>query len=90
MDSEAQIIQQRENPLFNRKEIKIIIQANSNPSFVDAENIVSRLFKSPSENIKILKIDGKFGRDSFLITSNIYKSKENKDKIERKPKEKKK
>jgi ribosomal protein S24E len=88
MASETKIIQQKENPLFHRTEVKVIIKADLNPSFADAEKIISELFKSPSENIKILGIEGKFGRDTFLITSNVYKSKEEKEKTERKPKKK--
>ena len=90
MDSETQIIQQKENPLFDRKEVKVSIKSSSNPSFTEAEKVISDLFKSSPENIKILGIDGKFGRDHFIISSNIYQTKEDKDKIERKPKEKKK
>jgi ribosomal protein S24E len=89
MASDIQIFRQKENPLFQRKEVKIIAKSQSNPSFADAEKIVSETFKTNPENIKILGIDGKFGRDTFMITSNIYKTQEDKDKIEKKPKKKK-
>jgi ribosomal protein S24E len=89
MDSDIKIIQQKENPLFQRKEVKVVVKADSNPSFSDAEKIISDNFKTSPESIKILGIDGKFGRDTFLITSNIYKSPEDKNKIEKKPKKKK-
>jgi ribosomal protein S24E len=89
MDSNVKIIQQKENPLFQRQEVKIIVKANSNPSFSDAEKIISETFKTTPENIKILGINGKFGRDSFLITSNVYKTQEDKNKTEKKPKKKK-
>jgi ribosomal protein S24E len=84
------VVQEKENPLFGRKEVSFIVESDSNPGIADAEKIVSEKFSSPIETIKIKSIKGKFGRRTFLISSNIYKSEEDKNKIEPKPKEKKK
>ena len=82
------ILKQRENPLFNRKEVEIIIEANITPKMSEAEALVAKEFSSHADNIKIRKIKGRFGSKNFIITAKIYNSKEDKDKIE--PKEKKK
>jgi len=78
----------KENHLFNRKEVKVTIEEKITPSNSKVEEFLSREFSLPSENIKIIKIAGKFGSDRFIITANIYHSKEDREKTE--PKEKKK
>ena len=82
------ILKQRENPLFNRKEVEIIIEASIAPKMSEAEALIAKEFSSHADNIKIKKIKGRFGSKNFIITAKIYNSKEDKDKIE--PKEKKK
>lgn len=86
----SKILEQKENHLFKRKEIKIIVESPISPSIKDAEKIVSEKFSGNEESIKIKKVGGKFGRNTFLISANIYQSKEDKEKTEKKPKEKKK
>jgi ribosomal protein S24E len=83
------IVQEKENPLFSRKEVRIIVNSETNPSFIEAEKLISEKYSSNPENIKIDGIKGKFGRHTFLITSSIYKSVQDKEKNEPKPKKKK-
>ena len=80
------IISEIENPLFNRKEIEGEIHSEVTPSREEVTKIISEKFSAPSETIKIRTIKGKFGQKVFLIVANIYKSKEDKDKIENKKK----
>jgi ribosomal protein S24E len=82
------ILKQRENPLFNRKEIEINIETNIAPKTSEAEAFIAKEFSSSAENIKVKKIKGRFGSNNFIITANIYYSKEDKDKIEKSKKEK--
>jgi ribosomal protein S24E len=84
----SEVIKEKENPLFHRKEIEVIVEADVSPRYSEAEDFLSKQFSAPIENIKIKRIMGKFGSHKFRITANIYTSKEIKDKIE--PKEKKK
>lgn len=84
---EFKILEERKNPLFNRREISVEVEANITPNKKETEKLISEKFSIPIENIKIKKISGKFGSRNFTITANIYASKEEKDKIE--PKEKK-
>lgn len=85
----VKIIQEKENPLFSRKEVQIIVNSDTSPSFVEAEKLLSEKYASGSEKIKIKGIKGKFGRHTFLITSSIYKTAQDKEKNEPKPKKKK-
>ncbi len=84
------ILKQRENPLFNRKEIEVSIEANVAPKMQETEEFIAKEFSTNHENVKVKKIKGRFGSTNFTITANIYHSKEDKDKIEPKSKKEKK
>jgi len=87
---ESRILEQKENKFFNRKEVKIILEAGKNPGFEDAATAVAEQLKADKENIFVKKIKGKFGRDTFLISAEIYKNKEDRDKQAEKFKKKEK
>jgi len=76
------ILNEKENPLFSRKEIQVSVEAEITPSHLNVEKLISEKFSIPVEKIKIKKISGKFGSKTFIITANIYSSKEDKNKIE--------
>lgn len=82
------IIENKENNLLNRREVKIILEADKNPAFPEMIKLVSENFKAEEDLIEIKEIKGKFGRSTFLISAFIYKTKEDKAKLEKK-KEKK-
>lgn len=81
------IIEDKDNKILNRKEVKLIVEAGKNPSMEEAIEKVAIQFKSEKENIVIKQIKGKFGRDTFLISAFIYRSKEDKEKTEPKKKQ---
>ena len=83
------IIEDKNNELLKRKEVKIITESKTSPSIGEAVNLVSKEFKTQEDNIVIRNVKGKFGRKTFLISAFVYGSKEAKEKIERKPKKKK-
>ncbi len=83
---EFKITEEKENALFNRKEIKGFIDSEVVPSRIETSKILSEKFKVPWENIKIKKIVGKFGSKTFSVEANIYSSKQDKDSIELKKK----
>ncbi len=87
--TEIKIIEDEQNPLLERRRIKIIIEAEKNPTIQEATKKVAEQFKTAEENIAIKQVKGKFGRNTFLISANVYNNKENKEKIEPKPKKKK-
>jgi len=83
---ELKIINETENPLFNRKEIQLSLKADTTPSREEVVKIISEKFSIPAGNIKIKKISGKFGSKVFTVIANLYASEEKKDKIESKKK----
>lgn len=85
-----QIIEQKDNQLFNRKEVKVLVESASSPSKLDAEKSIADHFKSEQSNIVINNVKGKFGCKTFLINANIYNSLEDKENFEPKKKVKKK
>lgn len=84
------ILKDFKNDLLNRREIDTIIQAEKTPSYAEISKKLSDHFKSQEENIVINRVKGAFGSRNFSVLASIYESKEAKDKIEPKPKEKKK
>ena len=76
------IINEQENPLFNRREIQISVDAEVTPNHKDVKKLICEKFSTQPENIKIKKISGKFGSKNFTISVNIYSSKENRDDVE--------
>lgn len=80
------ILNEKENPIFKRKEVEVKIELNISPKMQEAEELIAKKFSATAENIKIKKIKGKFGSSNFIITANIYSSREEKEKTEPKSK----
>jgi len=80
------ILEERENPLFARREIKFNVEAEVTPSHVEVEKLISEKFSASSETMKIRGIHGRFGSRIFTISVNIYNSREDRDKTEPKSK----
>jgi len=85
-----EILEDRENPLFKRKLVKLIVESKITPSKIESMKIISDKFKVDESKIVIDKVQGKFGRNTFLVEAKIYNSLEDKETIEPKVKEKKK
>ncbi|OGJ21195.1 hypothetical protein A3K73_06985 [Candidatus Pacearchaeota archaeon RBG_13_36_9] len=77
-----EIIEDKQNELLRRRELKIITDAGKNPSMEDAVRLIAEHFKADEENIVVKSIRGKFGRKTFLIVASIYTNKEDKEKTE--------
>lgn len=83
------ILENKENNLLGRREVKLIVEAGKNPSYLEASKQVAEHFKCQEDLIEIKEIKGKFGRATFLISAFIYKDKENKLQLEKKKEKKK-
>ena len=83
---ELEITQEKENPLFGRKEILGSIDAQVTPSKNEVEALIVEKFSTKPEMISIKGIHGKFGSKSFMVNANIYSSSEEKKKAEPKKK----
>jgi len=84
---DLKIIEKKENPLFNRKEIIFQIDSEITPSRVEVGNLIVKEFSTSLDKIKIKSILGKFGSKNFKVNVFIYDSEENKNSVE--PKRKK-
>jgi len=82
-------LEDKQNVLLKRREVKIIVEAGKNPSMQEASKAIAENFKTAEENVAIKEIKGKFGMKTFLISANVYNNKEDKEKIEPKKKAKK-
>lgn len=76
------IITDFNNTLLKRREVKVIMEAPSNPGFEKALNLVAQQFKVNEDTIVIKTLKSKFGRDTFLIDAFIYDSTKDKFLIE--------
>ena len=83
------IVEKKENKLFNRIEYIIEIESEVVPSHKDTEEVLTKELKTQIENIKIRKIESKFGSRTFKIIADIYKTKEDKEKTVQKTKQEK-
>ena len=83
------MIQDFRNELLKRREVKILIEAESNPGFGEAQKKVKEKFGVGEEQIVMRNVKSKFGRKTFLLDAFIYDSAADKEKTEQKPKVKK-
>jgi ribosomal protein S24E len=79
-------IHETKNLVFNRKEIIAKVLAEITPSNKEVLTALSKKLSVPEEAIKIKGIYGEFGSKEFDVQANVYKSKADKEKIERKTK----
>ena len=77
----VQSVQENENILLNRKEVKINVEAEITPSRSEVIKVVCEKFKCSEDVVKIIKIDSNFGTKVFTIIADIYGSKELKESI---------
>ena len=80
------ILEEKNNQLFRRKEIKASLESEITPSRIHILELLSKKFEAPKENIKIKGIKSNFGVKNFKIEANIYHSKEEKEIVELKKK----
>lgn len=83
---ELEILEEKHNDLFGRKEIKVFLDSQVTPSRMQVLDLISKKFTCPIENIKITGINGGFGTKNFVIGANIYNSREEREAVELKKK----
>jgi ribosomal protein S24E len=89
MDS-INIIEEKENKVLKRKEIKAEINAQKVPNREEISELIAKKFSVEKQAVVIENINGKFGSSVFLIYAKIYSSIQDKEKIEPKSKKDKK
>jgi ribosomal protein S24E len=83
---EVEISQEKNNELFNRREISGVIKSKVIPKREEVLEFLSKKYSKPVELIKVKGIQGGFGSQEFKMEANIYDSKEEKDAVEIKKK----
>ena len=81
------ITQEKQNSLFNRKEIEAEFESAATPSKADILKSLADQTKASEDTIIIKNILGGFGSQTFKITAMVYNSKEDLEKCEGKVKE---
>src|SRR3989344_4612254 len=80
------ILEDKQNPFLNRRELKFLIEADKNPALSEVAETLSTKLETEKDAIEIKKIKGKFGRNTFLISAFVYTNKEERKKFETKTK----
>ncbi len=80
---QLKIIKEKQNPLFNRKEIIAVLTSKSSPTKQEIIKELSEKYSVPFNVLRVLNIKGGFGVKEFTITANIYESNEQRDKYEK-------
>lgn len=83
---EIKDIKETKNLVFERRELQATALSESAPTKKDVAEALAKKLSVPEDAVKIKGIYGKFGAKEFKIEANVYKSKEEKNKIERKTK----
>ncbi len=73
---EFKLLEDKENPLFNRREMKLEITEEVIPSKESVKEGLASKYSVEKSLIDILNISGKFGVRIFTIKANIYKNQE--------------
>jgi ribosomal protein S24E len=83
-----EVLKDFKNDLLKRRELKIVIEAEKNPSYEETKKILVDEFKAKEDAIVVNQLKGKFGRKTFLIDASVYDNKEALEVAEPKPKKK--
>ena len=78
------------NNLLKRKEIQGTIDSKNNPGFEAVTQSLAALKKVPQDSVVIKSLKNNYGANEFLVEAFVYESTAHKDRIEQKPKPKKK
>jgi len=76
------------NDLLNRREIKLVFEAEKNPGFSGGKEKIIEQFKVKDDLIVVRGVKSKFGRNTFLVDAFVYDSAEALKKFEPKSKTK--
>ena len=86
---EIKLIEKTSNPLFDREEFKFEIESLSIPSAEEVKKLTSEKFSLNTDLIRLRKIEGKFGRQKFDVSLDVYGSKEEFNRVVKKTKQEK-
>jgi ribosomal protein S24E len=85
-----EFIKDSRNDLLNRREVVYSMETTANPGFESTKKHLADKLKKTEDSIVITKIKNNYGSKEFLIEALIYDALTDKERIEQKPKVKKK
>ncbi len=71
------------NELLKRQELILELKDEKNPGFEKTKKQITEKFSKPEENIDVRKVQGGFGKKTFIIKANIYDSKQDLENIKK-------
>ncbi|MEI6731583.1 MAG: hypothetical protein WCK90_02785 [archaeon] len=74
-----------ENKLLHRRELQVVVEAQSNIGFANATKEIASFAKAKEDVVVINNVKSKFGRHTFLIDAFVYKNVDEKNRIEPRP-----
>lgn len=89
LNSNMEIVKEHKNTLLKRKEVVFTLKSDANPGFENAKKAIGEKMKVADETIAVKYVKNNFGTHSFTVEAFVYDTKEDKEKIEPKPKAKK-
>lgn len=81
------ILEEKQNPLFARRELKISIDEQITPSKDNLRKAIAEKFSVDENLIRVVEINGKFGSQEFVALVDIYESIEEFKRIVKKTKQ---
>lgn len=75
-------LHEKENSLFNRKEIIFSMSSEKTPTKKEMQKLIAEKFSKEPEIVKVNHIYGKFGSRNFEIHAFVYNSKKDYEKAE--------
>lgn len=78
------------NDLLSRREVVYSLETATNPGFENAKKHIAEKLKKTEDSIVIKTVKNNYGSNQFLIEALVYDALADKERIEQKPKVKKK
>ena len=66
------LISEKKNPLLHRKEVRVLVDAPSNPGMNASAEQIAAHFKTQKELVVIKKLDSSYGKSEFIVSAFIY------------------
>jgi len=71
----------KRNETFRRQELVVETESEKNPGYAEVKKLIAKEIKKPEENVDILNVNGKFGRNVFVTRAYVYDSKDDLEKM---------
>lgn len=66
------ILSEKKNTLLHRKEVKVLIEAPSNPGIKASSEEIANHFKTKTELVVVKRLNSQYGKSEFMVEALIY------------------